>query len=477
MNFCNLVVMKHITFYLIILVFGNSTLFGQTDSVALNYLSEYYFESVLPYSAYTSSYNQNNTNYLYAACRELGVVTFNVEDVYHPIPVDTVPLIAFNNFKPTNLSQNGNYLYVSTGGFDGFTQNAGLAILDISIPNHPVIKDLWDSVAFNQGAAIAISDGAFAYLGAMDKGVIILDVSDKTKIKYLSSILPDPNFPEVPDLFSVPNARGLWMLNDNELLVANDAGGLRKIDISNKNAPVEMEKYANVDIEAIAQSAYNNIVVIDHYAYITVDFCGLEVVDLNTNPMSNVFWFNPWDCDLANWDGGQGHTNNLKTVGDSLLFVSGGDSELLVFDITNPVNPVLAGSFATPFDSIATWSLDVNYPYVSLALIDNSIWGVPFYSNVGGIMLLEANVIKETSIINHTIDKMFFYPNPVNEKLYLANYNLNTQIYISDITGKLMAMYTNVSEINCSTLVPGLYSITVFTPEGVLIAGDTFVKN
>ena len=162
MNFCNLVVMKHITFYLIILVFGNSTLFGQTDSVALNYLSEYYFESVLPYSAYTSSYNQNNTNYLYAACRELGVVTFNVEDVYHPIPVDTVPLIAFNNFKPTNLSQNGNYLYVSTGGFDGFTQNAGLAILDISIPNHPVIKDLWDSVAFNQGAAIAISDSANA---------------------------------------------------------------------------------------------------------------------------------------------------------------------------------------------------------------------------------------------------------------------------------------------------------------------------
>ena len=195
--------MKKLSLLLIGFLTSLQIAFAQIDTLEFYYLSDYYFENVLPYSAYTASFNKNNPNYVYAACRELGVVTFDVSDQTNPVPVDTISVFAFNDFKPTNLSQFENYLMVSSGGYDGFTQNAGLTILDISLPDHPVIQDLWDSTTFNQGAAIAISDGAYAYVGAMDKGVIILDVTDKTLIKYVSSILPDPNFPEVPGFFSM----------------------------------------------------------------------------------------------------------------------------------------------------------------------------------------------------------------------------------------------------------------------------------
>ena len=477
MKFGSLVGMKHIVTAFFIVCFTTQHVKAQTDTVELNYIADYYFENLLPYSAYTSCFHEQGEPYIYAACRDLGVVPFDITDVANPLPIDTVALFALNGFKPTNLSQHGNYLYVATGGFDGFAQNAGLTILDIGDPTHPVIKDLWDSIAFNQGAAIVITDGDYAYLGGMEEGVIILDVKDKTHIKYVSSILPDPNFPEVPGLFSVPNARGLAFYGEDKLLVANDAGGLRVIDISNKLIPVEIEKYVNTDIEDIAQSAYNNIVVVDHYAYITVDMCGMEVVDLNTNPISNVMWFNPWDCDSTNWIGRPGHTNEIKSVGDSLLFVSGGDSELLIFDITERTNPRLVGSYANVLDSIATWAIDVRYPYVSLALINNEIFGVPFYSNVGGIALLEWNAVPVVGIEETSITALQMYPNPVINTLHVILTSGAKYYLIKDISGRnIFEGTTNNNNIDCTSLNAGMYMINLFDTQGVLSSSGVFIK-
>jgi hypothetical protein len=469
--------MKKLSLLLIGFLTSLQIAFAQIDTLEFYYLSDYYFENVLPYSAYTASFNKNNPNYVYAACRELGVVTFDVSDQTNPVPVDTISVFAFNDFKPTNLSQFENYLMVSTGGYDGFTQNAGLTILDISLPDHPVIQDLWDSTAFNQGAAIAISDGAYAYVGAMDKGVIILDVTDKTLIKYVSSILPDPNFPEVPGFFSMPNARGLYLYEGNKLLVANDAGGFRIIDVSDKLNPVEIEKHINADIDSLAHGAYNNIVVLDHYAFVTVDWCGLEVIDLNTSPLTTLHWFNPWNCDSTNWIGRPGHTNDLKLVGDSLLFVSGADSEVLVFDVTTPSAPKLIGNYAVPFDSIASWSLDVNYPLVAIALINNEILQTPFYSNEGGIALLEWETKSFVHINNEIItNPPSIYPNPVNSILYLNQTNGNTIVQITDCMGRNIIESTYQNGIDCSQLKSGLYYIQTFDLQGKRIGLSGFVK-
>lgn len=453
---------------------------AQTDTITFTKISGYEFDHpFLPYSAYTSIFNASGAPFIYAACRELGLVTFDISDIDNPIPVDTIPQLSLHNLKPTNVSQNGNYLYAALGGFDGlFPQSAGIAILDLDDPAHPAINDIWDSTAFNQGAAIAISDGEFAYIGAMDRGVIILNVSNKSNIKFISSVLPDPNFPEAPDLFSTPNARGLCLYGTDKLMVANDAGGLRMIDISDKENPVEIGKYANEGIESIAQSAYNNVVVVDHYAYIPVDMCGLDVVDIADENMETVYWYNPWDCDSSNWVGRPGHTNEIKLRGDSLLFVSGGDSEVLAFDITDRENPKLVGEYANVYDSIVAWALDIRDNYVSLALVNNEFLGIPYYSNIGGIYILEMNLVPYVDIINSDFDKQIcnIVPNPADAFIKIKTNAAWQYLEIYDLSGKLQLKSEMENTIDIQNISPGIYFLKLFGSENEMIGATSFIR-
>lgn len=441
--------------------------FAQTDTIHFTKISDFDFSFL--YSAYTSEFDKQSRPYLYAACRELGVVIFDISNINDPHPVDTIPISVFSFLRPTNLIQVENDLFVSLGGYDGlFPQNPGMAILDISDPENAAIKDVWYDSDYSQGCAIVITDGTYAYLGAMDAGVIIVDVSDRENITFVSHILPDPDFPDEPELFTTPNARGLYKLNDETLLVANDHGGLRWIDISNIESPIETGKYINEDLYASAASAYNNIAVKDHYAYIPVDYCGLEIVDVSDSDMETVSWFNPWDCDFTNWIGRQGHTNEAKIFND-LLFVSGGDSEVLAFDISNPALPILVGQYAKVYDSIVAWSLDVNDTYISLALINNSVLGIPYYSNVGGIQILQWENILSTE---HTqINPFSAFSNPFNDeiKILLPPFDKKLIVKIADVSGNIVfsKIFLNESEINADTklLPPGIYFLLIYTEE------------
>ncbi|MFN3940963.1 MAG: hypothetical protein ACK4IY_10265, partial [Chitinophagales bacterium] len=332
-------------------------------------------------------------------------------------------------------------LYVSLGGFAGlFPQKAGLAIVDISNPEIMSIVGQWDSAAFNQGSAIVIVHNTTAFLGAMEKGVIAIDVNESSNPAYIGNVIPDPNFPDVPGLFSTPNARGMAMYGNNILIVCYDHGGLRKIDVSNPAAMTETDKYMNWDIYNSAAPAYNNVVIKNDIAYVTVDYCGMDVVNLATDTMTNIFWYNPWNCAPDNWQDNPGHSNSIVISADSnLLFMSGGDSELLVFDITIPEEPKKVGAYAFPFDSIVAWSADVYENYVSLALVNNSILGVPYYSNVGGVFLLEWSGVSEN--INEIPDvEVRIYPNPADVNLFISSSDATPlHMYaIKDITGRIL---------------------------------------
>jgi len=450
---------------------------AQTDTVMITPRGHFYYEHFLPYSAYTAVIHSGGEPYVYAASRELGMVTFDISDADAPVPVDTIPQSAFNGLTPNNVSQHEGHLYVAVGGYNLVSQSAGLAILSLADPAHPSIMDQWDSTAFDQGAAIAISDGAYAYLGAMDAGVVILDVSDKSDIRFVSSILPDPNYPETPDLFSVPNARGMELYGEDTLMVAYDAGGLRMLDISDKEMPIEIGKYADTGIEAIAQSAYNNIAIKEHYAYVPVDMCGLLTIDIADAEMSTTTWFNPWDCDTTNWVGRPGHTNEVRIAGEDLLFVSGGDSELLVFDISTASNPVLKGVYGIAGDSLVAWGLDVEGDLISLALIDNSWVGFPYFSDKGGIQLLSFEQMLTVSNDSWDIQSVQVYPNPVADYFYLAGLQSGAQtLHILDITGKPVYTGNTDGAINVSGLPGGIYCFYLTNATGVVTGSGNFLK-
>lgn len=86
-----------------------------------------------------------------------------------------------------------------------------MAILDLSDPSNPEVTDIWDTIIFDQGAAIAISDGEFAYLGAMDDGVILLNVNNKNDIKFISSFYLTRIFPKLQEFFH-PKCKGIILI-------------------------------------------------------------------------------------------------------------------------------------------------------------------------------------------------------------------------------------------------------------------------
>src|SRR5690606_11761005 len=152
-------------------------------------------------------------------------------------------------------------------------------------------------------------------------------------------------------------------------------------------------------------------------AYVTIDYCDLEILDISDPAnMEQVHWSNPWNCLGLSWYGSDGHTNELAmALGDSLLFISGADTEVMVHNITAPTEPVLVGGHMHPNDPASTWGLDVHGDLVVANYINNQ--GLPFQpydSTYGGVVLFQwqATFTTGLSALGPASIGMRIVPNP-----------------------------------------------------------------
>lgn len=395
--------------------FAKGTLAAPGDSVVFTPLGKYSFSST--YSGYTPLIDRLNRPYVYLATKELGLVTFSILDPLNPLPVDTIPVSALGNLKVTGVTQDSIFLFLSLGDFQGGGQNAGLAIYDVSDPLAPQLLDQWDSTAFVKGTSSVIRSGNFAYLSAMESGVLILDVSDKLDIRFVKQFIPDPTFG--PHSYTY-HSRGLFLSGDT-LLVADDNGGLRIVDVTDKQNPVEIGKYVNTTINSTGAAYYNHIYRIGSLVFCAMDFCGFETVDIsNPSQITSVAWLNPWNCTnqpppFGSWLGSDGHTNEVvASATQTILFFSGGDSQILAFDPGDPAQPGIIGAWGPANDTVGSWGVDVWGHTAALANIYTP--GFPFLSTVGGLQLLDWQVL--TGIDEHGSNEygLQFSPNPFSSQ-------------------------------------------------------------
>jgi len=328
--------------------------------------------------------------YLYAAIKNGGLLVLRLGQAKTgPQAVARLNTSTFANLDVMNLVQRGDYLYLALGSFfSARGSKAGLAIVSIKHPRQPKVTALWTSARKIRGSAIVETDGETAYLGAMSKGVFIFDVSNKRQIRELSRILPDVHFPRRnPGRVQHPNARGL-AIRGNLLFVANDAGGLRVIDVSDKRRPREIGKYINQALPR-KQQAYNNVVLDGSRAYVALDYCGLEILDISDpRKIRQLGWWNPWGCDRNSnlWFNSPGHTNQLVyDRAHQAVLLSGGDSEVLVVDVSNPARPRLTASFGKPKNKRGTWGVSAAGDRIYLTYIKTFI---PFSGRWSGIRAL-----------------------------------------------------------------------------------------
>lgn len=442
----------------------------------LNLQKQWEIPFVFAKQAMTVEHDQNGKDYIYVAAKEQGVLIYNVSGTT-PVQSKQFAVNSLENLEPMSLSQHGNYVYVALGNTFGSTTDVpGMAIIDVSDPANAVLKDTWKFSSPGNGAGIVKVEGNYAYLGAMGKGLIILDISDKSNISFVSQFVLNNSFPNPvnPDPAKY-NARGMVVRNDLVYL-CYDAGGLRIIDVSNKTTPKECGHYANTALMNRPR-AYNNIILDDSLAYVAIDYCGMEVLNIkDTANIKQIGWWNPWRCESTSntWFNSGGHTNEIAFDKEcKLVFMSSGKSEINVVSVSNPSTPDSCTKYTTNGSNQGAWGLGLYQNQIYAAYIFVPL-GIPFFSSWGGVKKITwtrscTNPVVEPENVTVT-ERIRISPNPGSGNFNILSPNLQIQsIAIYDGIGKRV-YHQEVNEyefqIEAKELSPGCYMMMMMTNKG-----------
>jgi hypothetical protein len=146
----------------------------------------------------TMMHDELNRPYLYVANKEAGLKIYDISVIATPSLVATVPTSLYDALDVMSVSQNGNYLYLALGNSFTNPQKSGMAIVDVSNPSTPLVTD-FEKLNSSPvgGAGIVKVEGNYAYLGAMNNGLVIFDVTDKNNIRLVSQFIPNLNYPPI----------------------------------------------------------------------------------------------------------------------------------------------------------------------------------------------------------------------------------------------------------------------------------------
>ena len=402
--------------------------------------------------------------YLYISGKGAGLLVYNISSITSPTLVATVSIFSLNGLHVMSSTQAGNYLYLALGDhFNASAQKSGMAIVDITNPASPVVKDTYSYTATSGAGQVAV-DGNYAYLSAMQNGIIVLDVTNKSNIIFKSVFKPSIHFPKVN-----PNASEQDKINVRQIVVKNDvlyvcydAGGVRIVNASDKMNLVETGQYSNPLLNTRAR-AYNNLVLNDTLVYVATDYCGLEILNVkDTANISQLSWWNPWHCETpANtWFNSVGHTNEIEfDPVCKLVFMSAGRSDLFAVNVNNPLLPDSCARFGIPGDSLGTWGVG---RYNNQLYLSYMFAVIPFYANWGGTKILSYdNNCGTTGFRNLNFkEETTLFPNPANTQLSIKEpvqhpkvYKIFNALGIECLSGHMQG------DIDVSQLKTGVYTL------------------
>ncbi len=416
----------------------------------------------------TMLHDQLGRPYLYVANKEAGLTIFDISTISSPTPVDTIQTNLFDTLHVMNLTQDGNYLYLAIGNHFTNPQKGGLAIIDVTNPTIPVLEDYYVLPSSANGAGIVKVEGNYAYLGAMKSGVVILDVTNKNNIIFVSQFVPDINFPVLNPNSDLYNARGMEVKN-SIVYLCYDAGGFRVINCIDKNNPIETGRYANPTSYTPFNlpRAYNNIILDDSLVFISVDYCGVEV--LNISDTSNITlsgWWNPYNCPNNNWFSSPVHSNEMYYDNNCKhLFVSTGKSDLVVIDVSDPTQPDSCNFYGGGSNSIATWGVSSYQNKIFLSYICALI---PFSSNWTGVKILTYTPCSANSNEGKVNNRFSIFPNPAQNSITLNSKNWvnksDAKANITNIMGEILiqsSLLSSSTSIDISSIPQGLYMVQI----------------
>lgn len=403
--------------------------------------------------------------YTYLAMVAGGVKVFDNNAAGNPVLYSTISKASLGNLDAINLYQDSIWLYVCLGNIWDTTQMAGLAIVDVSNPAIPNVLDVYVHTGLKGGAGAVSVKGNYAYLAANQNGLVILDISNKSNILFKSSLLLSNNFPHTTvGLTSMYNARGIDV-KGNYAYVCFDRGGFRIIDISNVNAPAQINQYCFAPLIDNA-TAYNNVVVHNNLAYVAIDYYGMEVLDVS-NPLNiiQLGWWHPADWtnatnNINTWASAVGHANEIAY--DSIcdkVYIAAGKSDIVAIDVNSPAMLATCEIDGVVTDDYGTWGLDFFDGNVYAAYIWSPF--APPYSNYTGYRITQTNCNPIAIAENMVIEKALLYPNPSSNIVHVNTLGQQVKrVKMFSITGELVKE-SNESDFSVTQLSSGIYFVHV----------------
>lgn len=447
--------------YVVVLLFmivSNTVL---TQSLNLQLVNEHEYPEFR--SALTPKVDVLGRPYLYVASNELGLRIYNTSTgLNHILDLDTLDL----EMRVMSVNQVDTVLFVCIGSSFNSTDPFGLATVGVGDPENPIVLDVYMNGSPGGGSGIVELSGDYAFLGAMPQGLVILDISDPYAISFVSDIVPEISYPHSGNTQNLVNARGM-AIKDSLVFLCYDAGGLRVINCSDINNPVEIGRYANpITFEPYNMPrAYNNIVLDDTVAYLAVDYCGIEVIGISDpENLYLIQHWNPNDCPNGVWWDAPIHANELKIRPDcDILFVSTGKSEMKVMDITDPYNIYEIDSYGSLMDTTGSWGLDITESDIYLTYVYVPTFVpfpfTPFHSIWSGVKQISYDspclngmkAIKDKANIH-------LFPNPTSDYIGVDNPVKIGSYLILDISGQIvLSGKTEKDTIDVSSLERGMY--------------------
>ena len=455
--------------------------FSQSCST-LNITHQADIVSTCSFMVMTMIHDELGRPYLYVANKEAGLKIYDISAVATPSLVATIPTTSFNSLHVMNVSQGGNYLYLAIGNSFTNPQQGGMAIVDVTNPTAPSVTNYYLVPASNSGGGIVKTEGNYAYLGAMKSGLVILDVTNKSSIQFVSQFMPNINWPVNNPNANLYNARGMEVKN-SIVYLCFDAGGIRIINCTNKLAPKETGRWCNPVMYTPLDhpKAYNNIVLDDTLAYIAVDYAGMEVLNISdTSKIKLTGWWNPYNAPGNNWFTSPSHANEIQYEKYcKRVFMSTGKSDMMVVDVSNPAKPDSCNYYGGVANNIGTWGIGLYQNQIYLSYICTA--GIPFTSNLTQVTLLTFNSCM-VGIEEENADRINIFPVPASNHIILeskSDFNMKSEVKIENILGQTFYLPYKVStekiDLDISVLKDGCYFIRVKTNEKERI--KKFVKH
>jgi VCBS repeat-containing protein len=301
-------------------------------------------------------------NYAYLIAED-GLYIIEISD-----PTNPILITADSTFRSSNLTIDNSYIY--------FTNAYGLQVADISDPIDPILIGTLKTIDTARSVTVA---GNYAYVPVSHHGLNIIDVSDPTT-PVLTSM--NDNYPTHPNDISVYRNTA-YVADDDDLHIidisdptsiielgscnilsehyswgehveivgsyayfADGGGGLRIIDISNLQDPIEV---GFIDTGGAAF----DVVVSGNYAYLAANQHGLSIVDIS-NPANPI--------EVGNYDT-SGQAFGVDVAGD-YAYLASNNSGLRIIDISNPSAPFEVAYF-NPMEYINDVKISGNYAYLA----------------------------------------------------------------------------------------------------------------